>query len=293
MSRAGRRVGILGHTGRPGVRKAAQRLLAQLQAQGHEAVLDQEIAREMKRDGVPLARLARECEVLVSLGGDGTALKGARALVGQKGALLPINLGGLGFLTVAEESELETAVRQALGGKWKSAPRRPIETTVTRRGKRVHRELALNDAVIKGRGGYAALHLRLHALGSDLGYLVADGIIVATAAGSTAYSLSAGGPVVSRALEAMVVTPVCAHTLGSRPLVLAGNDSLKLHVIGTSDHAMLLMDGQEPVDLEAGDQLAIALASKVVQVFENPAQPLASALQAKLGWQGSERRSLR
>ncbi len=293
MSRAGRRVGILGHVGRPAVRKAAKALVDQLLRAGHDVALDEDLASEMKLPGVPLAKLARGCDLLISLGGDGTALKGARALVGQRGALLPVNLGGLGFLTVAEEPNLDAAVRQALTGRWKTTPRRPVEATVTRGGKRVHRGLAMNDAVLKASGGYAALHLRLHALGSDLGHLVADGIIAATAAGSTAYSLSAGGPVVSRRLESLVVTPVCAHTLGSRSLVLAADDTLKLRVIGTTDQAMLLMDGQDRVDLETGDQVAIALAAKAVNVFENPEQPLAGALQAKLGWQGSERRSLR
>jgi len=167
-----------------------------------------------------------------------------------------------------------------------------VQATLTRSGKRIHRGLAMNDAVIKGAGGYAALHLRMTALGSDLGHLVADGIIAASAAGSTAYSLSAGGPVLSHRLEALVVTPVCPHTLGSRSLVLARDDALDLEVLGTFDKAMLLLDGQDAVDLESGDHVAIALASKTVQVFENPQRPLARALQTKLGWQGSERRSM-
>jgi NAD+ kinase len=293
MTRAKRRVAILGHTGRPVVRRVAARLAAHLQKQGHEVRLDDQLAREMNRGGVPLAKLGRWCEVLISLGGDGTALKGARALAGQKGALLPVNLGGLGFLTVAEEPELDAAINAALGGKWKTAPRRPVEAQVTRRGKRVHGGLAMNDAVVKGAGGNAALHLRMAALGSDLGHLVADGIIAASAAGSTAYSLSAGGPVVSHRIEALVVTPVCPHTLASRSLVLGGDDTLNLRVLGTFDKAMLLLDGQDNVELEAGDEITIALAAKTVRVFENPEKPLALALRAKLGWQGSERRSLR
>ena len=292
MSRAGRRVGILGHTGRPPVRKAARRLIEALVAQGHQVAIDELLAKEMKLPGVAIEKITADCDLLISLGGDGTALKGARSLVGRPGALLPVNFGGLGFLTVAEESQLDDAVRLALAGRWKTVTRRPVEATVTRRAKRVHRGLGMNDAVLKTSGGYSALHLRLHALGSDLGHLVADGLITATAAGSTAYSLSAGGPVVSRALESLVVTPVCAHTLGSRSLVLAADDGLKVKVIGTSDQAMLLLDGQEMVALEAGDQITFTLAAKAVHVFENPEQPLARALQAKLGWQGSERRSL-
>lgn len=292
MSRAGRRVGILGHTGRPPVQKAARRLTEALVAQGHRVAIDELLAKEMKLPGVALEKIAADCHLLISLGGDGTALKGARALVGRKGALLPVNFGGLGFLTVAEELDVEDAVRLALAGRWKTVERRPVEAVVTRRGKRLKSGLGMNDAVLKTSGGYSALHMRLHALGSDLGHLVADGLIAATAAGSTAYSLSAGGPVVSRGLESLVVTPVCAHTLGSRSLVLAGDDALKVKVIGTSDHAMLLIDGQESIPLQAGDQVTMTLADQAVWIFENPEQPLARALQAKLGWQGSERRSL-
>lgn len=290
---AGRRVGILGHTARPAVRRAASRVTARLLRQGHDVEMDESLAHEMDRSGMPLARLAGWCEVLISLGGDGTALRGARALVGKKGALLPVNLGGLGFLTAAEGPELHTALEAALGGRWKTATRRPLEATLTRRGRKIRRGLAMNDVVIKGAGGYSALHLRIGALGSDLGHLVADGIIAASAAGSTAYSLSAGGPVLAHGLEALVVTPVAPHTLGSRSLVLGPRDPLEIRMIGSLDQVVMLMDGQDTVPLEAGDRVGITLARTTVRVFENPDRPLARALQSKLGWQGSERRSLR
>lgn len=288
-----RRVGILGHTARPAVRRAARRAMARLLRQGHDVRLDDSLAREMDRGGMPLAKLAGWCQVLVSLGGDGTALKGARALVGKKGALLPVNLGGLGFLTAAEEPELDAALGAALAGRWKTATRRPVSAALTRRGKRIHRGLAMNDVVIKSAGGYSALHLRIAALGSDLGHLVADGIIAASAAGSTAYSLSAGGPVVAHGLEALVVTPVAPHTLGSRSLVLGPRDPLEIRLIGALDQVVMLMDGQDLVNLEGDDRVSIALAGASVRVFENPDRPLARVLQAKLGWQGSERRSFR
>jgi NAD+ kinase len=118
------------------------------------------------------------------------------------------------------------------------------------------------------------------------------GIICASASGSTAYSLSAGGPVLDPNLEAMVVTPVCAHTLGSRSLVLASGGVLRLRVLGTLDRAILLLDGQILLDLEVGDQVEIGLTRAAVRLFQNPERPFGHALQAKLGWQGSERRSL-
>jgi NAD+ kinase len=292
MTRARRRVAILGHTGRPEVRRAAARLAAQLARRASTVRLESQLAHEMGERGFPLAKLGTWCDVMVALGGDGTALKGARAMAGRRGALLPINLGGLGFLTVAEEPELDAAVRAALAGEWSTVKRRLAGARVVRRGKEAHAALAMNDAVVKAGGGYAALHLRMHALGADLGHLVADGVIAATAAGSTAYSLSAGGPLMAPDVEGLVVTPVCPHTLASRSLVLSADDRLRLRVLGSFDRAMLLLDGQDTVELEPGDEVEVALAKVAVRVFVNPARPFARSLQSKLGWQGSERRSM-
>jgi NAD+ kinase len=150
----------------------------------------------------------------------------------------------------------------------------------------------MNDAVIKGAGGYAALHLRISALGHDLGHLVADGLIAATAAGSTAYSLSAGGPLLAPDVEALVVTPVCAHSLGSRSLVLGPGAEISVRVLGGFDRALLLLDGQSAVDLEPRDEVHARLDRTAVRIVQNPDRPFTRSLQAKLGWQGSARRSL-
>jgi NAD+ kinase len=292
MSTPVRRVGLLGHIGRPGVRRAAARLAAMLARRGCVVRIDAALAREMGRAGLPIAGLARWCQVMIALGGDGTALNGARAMAGRRGVLLPVNLGGLGFLTVAEGGEIAAATRQAFSGRWPVVRRRLVGAVVRRDGRAVHRARAMNDAVVKTAGGYSALHLRMTALGHDLGHLVADGVICASASGSTAYSLSAGGPVLAPDVEAFVVTPVCAHTLGSRPLVLSPGGRVTLRVLGSFDRAMLLLDGQVSLDLVAGDEIEVGLTRAAVRMFQNPARPFGRSLQAKLGWQGSERRSL-
>jgi NAD+ kinase len=287
-----RRVGILGHTRRPGVRRAAARLAASLARRGCTVRFADDLAAEMGRPGHPVAALARWCQMLIALGGDGTALRGARALAGGDGVLFPINLGGLGFLTVAEEREAGTALAAVMSGRWPVVRRRLVGATVRRRGRVVRRGRAMNDAVVKTAGGYAALHIRMAALGHDLGHLVADGVVCASASGSTAYSLSAGGPVLAPDVEAFVVTPACAHTLGSRPLVLSPRGIVTLRVLGSSDHAMLLLDGQESVDLAPGDEVDLGLSRASVRIVHNPERSFGRSLQEKLGWQGSERRSL-
>jgi NAD+ kinase len=292
VARRVRRIGILGHPGRAGVRRVAARLLTQLKRRRLTPIVDARLGSELGLEGLPLRRLARSCDVLVTLGGDGTVLAGARAAAGTRCILLPVNLGGLGFLTVAESREISRAIKFALDGRWPVIERRMVSALVRRRGRTILRGVALNDAVVKSAGGHAAVHLRLSALGDDLGHLVADGIVVASAAGSTAYSLSAGGPVLAPEVEAVVVTPVCPHSIGSRPLVLAAGSEVGITVLGSFERIALLLDGQERADLAPRDEVRVRLDRARVRVFHNPERSFGSTLKRKLGWQGSTHRSL-
>ena len=292
MSARRRRVAVMGHTGRPAVRRAAVALERRLSRRGCEVRLEQALAATLGRHGEPADRLASWCQLLVALGGDGTVLAGGRALAGRRGVLLGVNFGGLGFLAAAEQEELDRAVDAALAGAWPVVARPLLRARVLRRGRAVLRAHAMNDAVVRGTGGHAAIHLQMRALGQDLGHLVADGLIAATAAGSTAYSLSAGGPVLAPGVEALVVTPVCAHSLGSRSLVLPPDDEVGLRLIGSLDRTVLVADGQVPLPLEPGDDIRIRLERAAVRCVVNPGRPFARSLQRKLGWQGSTRRSM-
>lgn len=255
--------------------------------------LEQALANAVESQGEALAPLARWCQVMISLGGDGTVLTAGRALAGQKGVLLAVNMGGLGFLAAAEGPELDTAVAAALSGKWRTATRTGVETRIRKGGKGRPKPMgfALNDAVIRSATSYSAMHMRVAALGHDLGHLVADGLIAASSSGSTAYSLSAGGPLVAPNLDSLVVTPACAHALGSRSLVLAPGSLVSVRVLSPGP-ALLVMDGQETEDLAKDDEVELQLARARVRIFENPERPFLRTLQAKLGWQGTERRSL-
>ncbi len=290
--RRARRIGILGHAGRPAVRRVAASLLHRLRRAGHATRVDARLAVELDEPGLALPALARWSDLLVTLGGDGTVLTGARAAAGATCVLLPINLGGLGFLTAAESGDLGIALRQALAGRWPIERRRMVSALLRRRGRTLKRGVAMNDVVVKAAGGHAAVHLRLEALGGDLGHLVADGLIVASAAGSTAYSLSAGGPVLAPDVEGVVVTPVCPHSIGSRSLVLAPGAEVLVTVLGSLDQVVLLLDGQEAVPLATGDAVRVRLDRAAVRMFRNPTRPFAQTLRRKLGWQGSTKRSL-
>ncbi len=293
MSPAPRRVALLGHSGRPAVRRAAVRLAARLRRRRIQVRMDDHLGAHCQEEGWPVEKLARWCGLMVSLGGDGTALRAARSLAGRTAPLLPVNLGGLGFLTAVEESGLDRAVDAALAGAWKAPAFRFVEAVRRRAGAAPWRGRALNDAVIKTSGGYGALHLTLEALGGDLGHLVGDGLIAATPAGSTAYSLSAGGPVMAPAVEAMVVTPVCPHTLASRSLVLPAGERLTVKVLGSFDPMLLLLDGQEDTELRPGDTVEMSLSKVATRILRDPGRRFGDMLLAKLGWQGSPARSMR
>lgn len=293
MSAAPRRVALVGHVGRPQVRREVARLRRTLGRRGCDVRIERDLAATLGFAGEPIESLGRWCQLMISLGGDGTVLTAGRALAGRKGTLLPVNLGGLGFLAAAEAGQLDAALRAVLGGRWKVANRRGVVARVRRvRGGRVSTQgFALNDAVVRSAVSYAAIHLRVSALGHDLGHLVADGLIAASASGSTAYSLSAGGPLVAPDVDALVVTPACAHALGSRSLVLSPGSVVRVRMLGPGP-ALLVLDGQQATELVKQDEVELELSREVVRVYENPERPFLRALQAKLGWQGSERRSL-
>ena len=293
MGARGRRIALVGHTGREQVRREALRLRRRLSRAGAEVRLEQSLAAALEEPGERLNALARWCDLMISLGGDGTVLTAGRSLAGRRAALLAVNMGGLGFLAAAEGDELDAAVTAVLAGRWRVTTRSGVGARVRRaRGGRAQAAgFALNDAVIRSAVSYSAIHLRVSALEHDLGHLVADGLIAASASGSTAYSLSAGGPLVAPDVDALVVTPACAHALGSRSLVLGANSTVTVRVISPTP-ALLVLDGQDTVELSKDDEVELRIARTRVRVYENPARPFLRALQSKLGWQGSERRSM-
>jgi NAD+ kinase len=292
VSVRGRRIALIGHVGRPQVRRAVTRLSAALRRRGASVRIESALAESANLDGTPLDELGRWCHLMISLGGDGTALVAGRAMAGRRGTLLPINYGGLGFLASAEAGETSRALEAVLAGRWPVVERWGVEARVSRAGGRLRAAgFAMNDVVVRSGSTLAAVHLQVGASGHDLGHLVADGLIAASAGGSTAYALSAGGPVVDPDVRALVVTPACAHSLGSRALVLGADARVVARVLSPGP-ALAIFDGQAPVPLTRGDEVELRPSRQSVHVHANPSRPFLHTLRTKLGWQGSETRSL-
>jgi NAD+ kinase len=227
-------------------------------------------------------------KLVVSIGGDGTILAAARALVGTSYPLLPVNLGGLGYLASAEGRDVGRAVRAALRGECVRDVRRLMAVDVSRSDRPLRRlGVAVNDATIRQGPTFRALRAELELDGNPLGMLLADGLVVATATGSTAYSLSAGGPILLSGVDALVATPVCPHTLASRSLVFGEKQSLVAHIVSRDEGTSLSLDGTAGVSLGRGDAVRFSHSTdRVVFLRLSPDRGL-GALRTKLGWQGT------
>ncbi len=236
-------------------------------------------------------------DLMVTLGGDGTLLRGARLAVAHGTPVLGVNLGHLGFLTSTAPDDLEEAIDQVIDGRARLDRRMTLEATVAGAGDGGGPAfVALNDAVLH-KGGFARM-IRLRVVvgeGSsreEVGTYSADGIIFATPTGSTAYSLSASGPIVVPDVECILATPICPHTLAVRPLVAPADAVLTVEILSPTEGLILTIDGQDGADLRPGDRVSVRRGSRTLPLVRFPGQSFMSTLRRKLHWgieRGAER----
>lgn len=265
------RVGLMPNLRKERAWEATREVLRFLEGLGAAVVLPEREASELGRPelGNSLEALAETIDVAIVLGGDGTLLSAAKPLARTGKPLLGINLGHLGFLSEVEIGEAEGALDQLVRGDYRVEDRMMLEATVVRRGREQERFVALNDVTIN-RGTLARI-ITLEAVAGDerIERFRGDGLIVATPTGSTAYSLAAGGPLVVPQLEAILLTPICPHTLYARSLVLPSDSRLEIRVLATSEEAALTVDGEAGPPLGTGDEVRFArsaLKTRLVRV---------------------------
>jgi NAD+ kinase len=246
------RAALVANPDRPNVGPVLKDVLQGLARRGWSAAVDAFALERMDLEAAPLDWENLDATLVVTLGGDGTLLSAVRRLGGRPVPVFGVNLGGLGFLTSTSVDGLWTRLETALEGRAPLARRTTLVAEVVRGGEVRARHHALNDAVIHKGGGHRTLRLGLQVSGSALGPYLADGLILSTPTGSTGYNLSAGGPLVSPDTDVLVVTPICAHTLAVRPIVVAGERRIEVRLEKASDEVYLVMDGQveEPVAVE-------------------------------------------
>jgi len=281
-----RAVGIISRPRRMDVAKVAPGLLTWLQERGVNTFCDSETAECIPSSCKVKAReeIPAIADLLIVLGGDGTLLAAARLLGDRNVPILPVNLGGLGFLTSVTLDDLYPVLEQAIKGQARYSERVMLESRVLRQGKPVHCSRALNDAVLNKAALARIIDLELHVNGEFVNTFKADGLIVATPTGSTAYSLSAGGPIVYPLVSAFVITPICPHTLTNRPLMIPDSAKIEIGFAGGEAPIYLTLDGQIGVELQANDVVALNAAAERLRLVRPQGKSYFSVLRDKLKW---------
>lgn len=252
-------IGLAINRGKPNARVVARELLYLLEKHGAKVFIEEGVAEGLGRPDIalPLNQFPEQADMVFVLGGDGTLLGIARKFARYHIPILGFNLGHLGFLSEAEPDSLEHAVDNVLNGEYSIEERMMLSTEVIREGRSLEQSCALNDVGI-AKGSFSRLitntvYVDDHYLGTYSG----DGVIVSSPTGSTAYSLSAGGPIVSPSVDMLLVTPVCPHTLNARPIVLSAEDCLYIRVSATHEDIGLTIDGQLGFKLKVDDIIRV------------------------------------
>ena len=273
----------------PGVASLAREAVGLLAERGVSVWINHESAGILGYPhlGVSENELIKRVSVVVVFGGDGTILRTARAAAPQAIPILGVNLGAFGFLAEVNGPDVETALHRLLAGDYQLDERMMLQARVERSAPTAQEFIALNDIVLT-KSGYARLvKLDTHVNGEHLATHLADGLIVATPTGSTAYSLSAGGPIVHPAVDGIVLTPICAHTLNSRAVLVSGGDTIAIRVepVGTAPPPPILtVDGQEGFPLRIGDEVRVARSPHRTRLVRLGRGGFYSILRAKLTW---------
>jgi NAD+ kinase len=229
----------------------------------------------------------RGVDLVVVLGGDGTLLSAARAIHPRRVPILGVNFGGLGFLADVSTDRMLPALEQVLAGRYRQEPRMMLRASVVdAAGRVVEAAHGLNDIVLH-QTGKRAIVIQATLAGTPLGAFRADGIIVATPTGSTAYSLSAGGPVVEPTLNVLIATPICPHTLSLRPLVFPAGQTLELRVPPSETEVMLTLDGQVSLAFRPDQSVRITRAARPIWFLQAGERSFYEVLRAKLRWGGA------
>lgn len=280
-----RRVGFLLKRQKMEAVEIAGQLAPWLVERGHQVVVvaDPELPAIPGARAVAEAELAAQIDVLVVLGGDGTLLRGA-GLVTERGVpILGVNLGNLGFLTTCSPSEARDTIARAFDGALVLEERLRLRCVLTRANGETIERAACNDAVMSQGALARLIEIEAFVDGRRINRYRSDGLIVSTPTGSTAYNLAAGGPIVTPDLRAMILTPICAHTLSNRPLVTPGSSQIALRLATPARDVMLTLDGQWGTPIAFGDRLEISQASPPMYMYR-PVAGYFDVLNSKLRW---------
>ena len=289
-----RRVMLYPREDGPAAFGATSTAAAWLHEHGVEVIVPRKVHEQAGRDGlslpegtigVELEQIPDKLDLMVALGGDGTLLRASRWVADMGVPVVGVNLGDLGFLSAYGRDQLVEGLADAAGGKLRWEPRLRMAVEVRRKGELFATETAVNDVYIKHGQVPRLLRLDTRVRGHELALYKADGLIVTTPLGSTAYNLAAGGPIVAPGTEVFTITPICPHSLTLRPVVISARGGVSVTWVGPTGEtdAYLTADGQWRIDLQLGDEIVMRASDKPLRLVP-PKASVFQVLTAKLGW---------
>ncbi len=253
-----------------------------LSSRGIETIYDESTAAQGGFAGIPRSEIPGKSEMIIVLGGDGTLLSVARLSGCYKTPILGINLGGLGFLTETTLADLYKDLEEVLAGRFEVERRLVLSAALLKDGKATGAHSALNDVTIHMGTLARIITLRVLVNGEFLNRFQADGLIISSPTGSTAYSLSAGGPILYPTLDTLLLTPICPHTLSNRPIVLPGTSVVE--IFPESEDITLTLDGQTEIPLSIEDGVRVSKSDCPIQLICLPGKSHFDTLRTKLNW---------
>lgn len=279
-----KKIGIICKAGRPEPPEILKELLPRLRKKGFETFLDIETALILKMEGYPRSQIPSLVDMVIVLGGDGTMLNVAR-LVCEKGIpILGVNLGGLGFITEVQMSELYEEMDKVFSGECLCEERMMLTALIHRHGEKIAEYTVLNDVVINKGALARIIDLETFINKAYVTTFKADGLIVSTPTGSTAYSLSAGGPVLYPTLDSIVLTPICPHNLTNRPIVLPDDVLIEVILKSMSEDVFLTLDGQVGFSLRKDDVVEVKRSPFKTKLLIPVERDYFQVLRTKLKW---------
>lgn len=278
------RIGIFAKRNQPDAIALALKVESWLRDRGVTVLCEEELASRMGVSGSPAAAIPPLCDMLIVLGGDGTLISVAREVGALEKPILGVNLGSLGFLTEITTQELFPVLERILSGDYQTSNRLMLDVTVTRKDSCLVQYQVLNDVVINKGALARIVDIKVWVNDSYLTTYKADGLIISSPTGSTAYNMAAGGPIIYPGSECLVITPICPHMLTNRPMIVSADASIRVEVMFQDEDVVLTADGQVGMPLQAGDVVEILQASSRTRLILSPEKDYFEVLRTKLRW---------
>ncbi|MFQ5869073.1 MAG: NAD(+)/NADH kinase [Candidatus Zixiibacteriota bacterium] len=278
------KIGIIANVKRPNVKEAVSKVLSWAEENNKECFLCSELSELFQEETRLFSReeLRHRADCIFTFGGDGTMLATARAVGDSEIPILGVNMGSLGFLTQVPQENFEATLQRLKRDDFQIEDRMVLECRHNRDDS--EKLFALNDVVIDKGGVARIIHLHLSVGEEFICTYNADGLIISTPTGSTAYSLAAGGPILSPQMKAIIADPICPHTVTQRPMVFPHSETLEVKVESPHDEAVLTVDGQVAVNLKSGDTITIREARHTIKLITFPERSFYEILRTKLHW---------